>query len=240
MTGRDRILVRAGPGRAGQARMGVLLGLLLAVVAVGCSGEREGVTVPPYGRGNPVQVAGRAPRPVDPIASVAVIGDSITVGAEADLDASLRALGLQQVSIAAADGRRMTVPGDVGSGLELIDLLVAAGAPDVWVVALGTNDIGQYADAVEYAMAINDVLVRLPTDAPLVWVNTWVEFEPDQSQELNQTLAASLRVRGQATVADWAAAASPGGLLRDGVHPTPGGQARFVEVVTDAVSAWMG
>ena len=56
-------------------------------------------TIPPLGSG-----PGMAPIPVE---SVAMVGDSITVRAQAELELGLAALGLDDVEIDAVSGRRL-------------------------------------------------------------------------------------------------------------------------------------
>ena len=86
---------------------------------------------------------------------VAMVGDSITVGSTPGLEAAAEALGFE-LSIDAEVGRRMTVGSSPESGTAAIaDLLAESGVPDLWVVALGTNDVGQYDDA-EYAAQIGN------------------------------------------------------------------------------------
>ena len=75
--------------------------------------------------------------------------------------------------------------------------------PDLWVIALGTNDVANYAPE-EYRPAIVELLAAVPADAPLVWVDTYLDEHQDLSALFNVELRTALGERGQATVVDWA------------------------------------
>ena len=206
------------------------------VVLAACSSERDDVTGPGFGGG---AGAGGDPVPAPAtIETVAMIGDSITVGAEAELRRAIGRLPVELVAVDAAVGRRMTVDGAVDAGLDAVGRL-AATAPDLWVVALGTNDLGLYAGAEQYRAAIDELLAAVPRDAPLVWVDAYVAGQDERSAEFNATLADALGARGRATVVRWAPVADDDGVLRDGVHPTPAGDATFAELVAAGVADWL-
>ena len=101
--------------------------------------------------------------------TVAMIGDSITFMSTEPLQAALTDTGLEVLAIDAQVGRRITV-GEGGRpypGTAIVEFIANSDPPDVWVIALGTNDIGQYADANEFAAQVQTLLDLLPAAAPL-------------------------------------------------------------------------
>ena len=216
-----------------------LLAALLAAGAASCASEREAATVPPFGAGTAASPAiAQFPSGEVSIESVAMVGDSITVGSLAQLEAGLASLGLDELAIDAENGRRMIVDGPISSGLEAVSGLATSAPPDLWVIALGTNDVANYTPD-EYAPAIDLLLAAVPRDAPLVWVDTYIEGELAASATFNGTLRAALERRGQATVVDWASIAARDGVLFDGIHPSELGVEEFTSGVVAAVEDWM-
>ncbi len=215
-----------------------VVGVVCAVAA--CSSDRGSLTAPSFGS-RPASTVTDAVRPAgDEIRSVAMVGDSITVGARRPLADGLRSLGLDVRAIDAADGRRIAVGGQSQpSGLDVVTLL-GEDPPDLWVIALGTNDVFQYNDAEEYRAAIGALLSAIPATTPVVWVDTYLEDDPARSDVFNQALRDTLDFRGTASVADWASVAPGEGVLADGIHPSDDGAQQFGSVVTDAVAQWLG
>jgi lysophospholipase L1-like esterase len=172
--------------------------------------------------------------------TLAMIGDSITFMSTEALQAELSDTGLEVLAIDAQVGRRITV-GDSGQpypGTEIVDFIANSDPPDVWVIALGTNDIGKYADGAEFAAQVQALLDLLPAAAPLVWVDTWYGAQVDQTQLVNDTLRSVVGERDNAIVADWASHADDEGVVTfDLVHPTTDGIAVFAQVVADGVDS---
>lgn len=174
-----------------------------------------------------------------------MVGDSITVGATPALEARFDALGLDH-EIAAERGKRMVVSSSGNSGgASVTEFMVGAGGGDptsqVWVIALGTNDIGQYSSPDEIAAAVNEVLAEVPDDAALVWVDTYIRDRADQSDEVNRIIRDRVARRGNSVIAPWSANAVADGVLSgDGIHPTTDGSVWFAHVVTDTVRAFLG
>jgi lysophospholipase L1-like esterase len=213
------------------------LALALAASAAACSSDRGALSapasVPATGSVVPQGTGAGA------IDSVAMVGDSITVRSQDALADGFRSLGLDVRAIDAASGRRMTAEaGGDGSGLGAIAALVAADPPDLWVIALGSNDVFQYDTAEEYREQIVTLLDALPADAPVVWVDTYLADDPARSDEFNQALRDTLAFRGTSTVADWAAVAPGDGVLSDGIHPSDEGIQQFADVVMNSVQQW--
>ncbi len=120
----------------------------------------------------------------------------------------------------------------------MADGLAAAAAADgsttdeLWVVALGTNDIGQYEAQADVEAEIRELLTVVPPDAALVWINTWFRDRPDFTAQVNAAIQTVMAERGNATIGDWASVAPTEGVLRsDGVHPNDDGAKVFAELV---------
>jgi lysophospholipase L1-like esterase len=208
--------------------------LMLGVALSGCS---ETANAP----GREGEGAGATTVPAR--TSVVMIGDSITDGARAGLEFAFSAKGFTDVTVDAQWGRRISVGDGVSvplNGLQAVKDLQAQGAdPDVWVVALGTNDLGLYRDAAAYAEVIDQMLALLPVDKPLVWVNTFRANQLGDTVVYNSTLAERLALRGNAVLTDWFAIASAPDqevLTDDGVHPTRDGYGIFALTVADSLA----
>jgi lysophospholipase L1-like esterase len=222
-----RRLLRAGPA------------VVVGVLAVACSSDRQTLSAPSLAQ--PEDSVPTSGTGVGEIDSVAMVGDSITVRSEAPVADGFRDLGLDVRAIDAASGRRMTAEGGSdGSGLGAVIALAAADPPDLWVIALGSNDVLQYDGAEEYRAQIVTLLSALPADAPVVWVDTYLEDDPERSDQFNQALRDTLAYRGTSSVADWAAVAPGDGVLSDGIHPSDEGTHQFADVVMAAVEQWTG
>lgn len=203
----------------------------------GCSSGRGGLTAPPVGGSDPTVPAAAAERP--DVETVGIIGDSITVGSQDAIVAAVEALGVDVVAVDAASGRRLVADGTVGSGVDAARR-VAAVDPDVWVVALGTNDVPNLETPDDYAVVIDRLLREVPGDTPLVWVDVYVEWDETATAEFNRVLRDRVDARGSTVVVDWAArAAAEEDLLRDGVHPSERGGLVFAGLVADGVAAWL-
>jgi lysophospholipase L1-like esterase len=217
---------------------------ITAMVAVAaCSSDRGTLTAPSFGAPEdsaPTLDTGGAVSGTGDIASVAMVGDSITVASEMPLEDGFRGLGLDVQAIDAASGRRITAGG--GAGTSGIDAVVAMAPrrPDLWVIALGSNDVFQYDGEEAYRNEIAALLNALPADAPVVWVDTYLADDPERSAEFNRALGDTLAFRGTATMADWANVAGGDGVLRDGIHPSEEGAQQFADVVMAAVEPWLG
>lgn len=231
-------------------------GLVALVALTGCAADQTGTTssgadVPPPAiavTGDPAAISGAADGIADDAANidtVVMIGDSITRGATPALDERYELLGLDHL-IEAVNNKRIAVssPGNA-SGASIARFLAENGDGDhtdeVWVVALGTNDVGQYASPDEIAAAVNEVLAEVPDDAALVWVDTYFRDRAEAADELNAIVRERVARRGDSVIAPWTAfAPSDGVLTGDGVHPTSDGADVFAFVVTDTVRAFLG
>lgn len=213
----------------------------LALVAFGCSAGNEGNAeglepLTPLGTGGDPAGGGES----DSQPTAAMIGDSITFMSTDPLRAALSGIGLDVRAIDAQVGRRITV-GDGGQpypGTDIVEFIANSDPPDVWVIALGTNDIGQYPDAEAFGTQVQTLLDLIPDDAPLVWVDTWDGARLDQTRLVNDTLRDLVGERNNAMVVDWFSHGDDEGVItNDQVHPTPDGTLVFGQVVAGGVEA---
>lgn len=177
--------------------------------------------------------------------TVAMVGDSITVSAAEKIEAKLTALDLDVLAIDAQSGRRMTVgeQGRLYTGADIVEFVSNGTAePDLWVVALGTNDIGQYGDREHVVEQVEAVLDRMPDDVPVVWIDTWWRTRPDDAAQVNDAIRSVIDRRPGSIVVSWGAHAAANGVVAgDGVHlTTEVGTERFAEVVAGGVESLIG
>lgn len=177
------------------------------------------------------------PGPV--IDTVGVIGDSITVGAEDEIREALGDLDLDVVAVDAQEGRRLTVAHAVDAGLDAA-ARVRREDPDLWVVALGTNDVWSVADGADAKPWVDEMVDAIPAGVPLVWIDVFVEGAEGASDTVNAALVERLAERGDAIVASWHDVVVGSDLLEDGVHPTDAGDVAFAGVVARGVASWTG
>lgn len=212
-------------------RREVLLGGLAAVlsIAAGCNSRRPTSSAPAraLNAGNNF---------------LAHIGDSISVASQDALMTMLTTAGFKDPVVNAEVGRRIEVPGGLlgtTSGAEIVDYLAASPSPpNVWIIALGTNDLGQYPDAAAYQAVVEQMLARIAPDAPLVWINTFAADRLPDAERFNQVLQTVVTARGNAVIGDWnqQCTATQGGILSDGIHPNDRGVVAFVDTVKTALT----
>jgi lysophospholipase L1-like esterase len=179
--------------------------------------------------------------------SMAMVGDSLTAGSSDAIRYTLTAHGMTTMDIDGVTSRRI-VEGDGKGGRPLSGVATLYGMlgdpdihPDVWVVALGTNDIGQYDDPQQYRDLIRTVLDMLPDDVPLVWVNAFRADRAQASSEFNLVLLDEVGKRDRSVVASWFDQASRDDetqvLQGDGVHPNQHGRVVFSALVAEGIAA---
>lgn len=173
--------------------------------------------------------------PIDgPPSVVAVVGDSLTVSARDEIEAALAARGVDIVIIDGLESRRMT-GGDVRvePGIDAVESLVVEGVTaDLWVIALGTNDVGAQVGPEAFHAAATSVLDRLPPGVPVVWVDVYVRDLSEQSVAANRVLREIAATRPGMLVVDWYSNGDDVGVvIADGVHLSDPGQLRFADVI---------
>lgn len=211
----------------------------------------EAAPVPTIGIGSPVgQISGESEvRELDMIdvETIVMIGDSITTAATAALEEQFDDLGYDDVTIVSQPSKRMAVTfGDNTSGAEIAEFIAAEADDDIdpasqlWVVALGTNDIPQYGDVGDVMDAIDEVLDPIPDDAPLIWINTYFGKFVDETERVNEAIDRVIGERENSVVGRWDEVAPEDGVLtNDLVHPRPSGNIVFASLVTDTVADFL-
>ncbi len=198
---------------------------------------------------DPAEVSGDAEaRAVDAqaIDTIVMIGDSITVGSLPALEERFAGMGFGDVIIQAENGKRIAqeVTGNA-SGVSIAESLVSTGvagdpSEELWVVALGTNDIGQYADESEVEGVVKEMLAVVPDGVALVWVDTYLPNDPDGAALINDAVRDRLAERGNAVVAEWSAVADREGVLSsDMIHPSEQGSEVFAATVAATVARFL-
>lgn len=174
-------------------------------------------------------------------ASVAVVGDSLTESAAGEIEATLAGRGIATITIEGLTNRRMVRVADgVPPGTEAVSDVLAApgGEPDLWVIALGTNDVGGAASPEEFAADMRTLLGGVPADAPVVWVDVFVGDMDAESRAANAVIRDVLAARPEWSVVDWYSRGDDVGVITDdGVHLTDDGQWIFANDIADAVLA---
>jgi lysophospholipase L1-like esterase len=173
--------------------------------------------------------------PADLPDSVAVVGDSLTESAQQEITAYLKALGIDVVTIDGAQNRRMTHGDRPDPGIDIVDRIQKVADPELWVIALGTNDVGAEVSPEQYGNDVENVLAAIPADAPVVWVDVWIRDRQPQVEAANTVLRDTLAGRADSIVADWFAHGDdPGIITADGVHLTNDGRYMFAATIAAA------
>lgn len=178
-----------------------------------------------------------------PAGSVAIVGDSLTVGYWAGLDDVVRTAGFGPFRLEARSARRTLVPIEGStSGIDAVRHIRHDGFDArVWVVALGTNDINLTSNSPgEPDRTINAMLDEIGPGHLIVWVNVHAGRSSANAHVFNTRLAAVAAGRRDLYVADWSslAQANPQWMREDGVHNTAEGAVqRNLFVVTQALWA---
>jgi hypothetical protein len=111
---------------------------------------------------------------------------------------------------------------------------------ELWVIALGTNDINQYANPAELAGIVNEMLSIVPAESGLIWVDTFWRAEPEATAGINSIIEDRVINRGDSAVAYWSAVADDEGNLRtDGVHPRDAGSLVFASTISDTIRTFL-
>jgi lysophospholipase L1-like esterase len=173
--------------------------------------------------------------PDDLPATVAVVGDSLTLSAQQEITAYLTGIGIEVLEVDGAVNRRMTGGSDPDPGIDVIEHLADNAEPELWVIALGTNDVGSSVSPDQFGADVEALLDAIPDDAPLVWVDLWIRDRPEQTATANAVLRSILGRRSQTAVADWFSHGEDAGLVAgDGVHLTDDGRYMFAATIAAA------
>ena len=75
--------------------------------------------------------------------------------------------------------------------------------PDVWAIALGTNDVGKYKNADDYAALIDQMLAMPDAKVPIVWVDVYNPNQMAGTKMFNAVLRERAGARDNTTVLSW-------------------------------------
>ncbi len=232
-----------------------LLGLAACTSTSSEASSADGVAgadlpLPTIGLGSEIgQISGGADvRAIDTgsVESIVMIGDSITVGSQPLLEEQFDQLGFADVTIVAQNSKRIAQDiSDNPSGADIAAFVAGdsgrAGDEQLWIVALGTNDISAYGSVDDIVGQMETLLLSVPADAPLVWVNTYFEGRPEDTAEVNTAIEQIVGSRSNAVVGRWSEIAPSDGVLSgDGVHPNSDGAKVFAALVTTTVADFLG
>jgi lysophospholipase L1-like esterase len=207
--------------------------------------DAVGGTTPSKGSTDDTDPSPRQRDLVDSISSVAMVGDSITAASTPALRDAFSELGIDddKIVIDGETSRRIEngsgKNGHALGGVRVLTALLEDGAdPSVWVIALGTNDVGLFGTPQECAELIEKITALLPPPVPLVWVNVYRETSLRQTRVFNEVLDGVIAARGDAVIADWYAVATDPDvdvLRSDHLHPNEEGQLAFANLVVQAL-----
>jgi len=173
-------------------------------------------------------------------ATVAVVGDSLTLSAHDEIADELGRLGLDVLVVDGVESRRMTAGStSLPSGLDAIETIRAeyVDEPDLWVIALGTNDVGAQVDDDRFRDDLAAVLAAVGPDAPVVWVDLWIRDHRDDVVAANGLIRDVIADRSPPSgVVGWFAhGADDGTITGDGVHLTDRGRQAFATAIANQV-----
>jgi lysophospholipase L1-like esterase len=226
-------------------RAGASTGLLAVIAACGDGGvhssasDKNGTIAQP---GAPTGV-GELPAPEVTRTKFAMVGDSITKASSKTLTEVLGNQGFTDITIEAETSRRITV-GDGRreplSGVKTLFTMISDGVdPDVWGIAMGTNDVGKYKGADEYAGLIDQMMSMPDANVPIVWVDVYNPNQLDGTKLFNEVLRERADARGNTTVLSWFDLASDPKekiLRTDHIHPNERGTLVFADLVSSALA----
>ena len=184
-------------------------------------------------------VASAAPAPASTgTGRIAVVGDSLTQGTMRYQPDACSAVGWAETTIDAhvSRGVRTKVKSDPHTGLTAVDFVrETAGEPDMWVVALGTNDAGIYPKD-KHADLIRQMMDRIGSGHSVMWVNIYLPGTRTRMAAWNSALDTVAAERpAELSVFDWASVASnQRWMAGDLVHCTGKGYEHRATAIAEA------
>jgi lysophospholipase L1-like esterase len=173
----------------------------------------------------------------------AMVGDSITKASTASLTEALTSRGFVDIDIEAEVSRRIAVgdgKGEPLSGVKTLFTMISEGvAPDVWAIAMGTNDAGKYETREEYADLIQQMMSMIDPRVPILWVDVYNPNQIAGTKMFNKVLHEQADKRGNTTVVSWFDLASDPSekiLRTDHIHPNAKGTEVFAGLVSAALA----
>ena len=171
-----------------------------------------------------------------------IVGDSLTGGNQSYIRSQLQQSGLSAVRVEGLSGRRIGVSFDFkgrrDSGIARVRMLRAAGVDsDLWVIQLGTNDLGAIENCrcpsrVGFALSmIQDLVDEIGRDASIAWVTVHDRERPAVADDFNTAVYLAALAHPRMTMIQWKrlAVQRPDWFLDD-VHPNIAGLRAFTEM----------
>jgi lysophospholipase L1-like esterase len=226
-------------------RAGASAGFLAVVAACGDNGVRSATSnknAPSAAQPLPTGV-GKLPAAQVTRTKFAMVGDSITKASSKTLTTALENEGFTDIKIEAEVSRRIAVgdgKAEPLSGVKTLFTMMSDGVdPDVWAIAMGTNDAGKYKNADEYGALIDQMMSMPDAAKPLIWVDVYNPNQLAGTKLFNEVLRDRAAARGNTTVLSWFDLASDPKekILRDDhIHPNDKGTLVFADLVSAALA----
>jgi lysophospholipase L1-like esterase len=228
-------------------RAGASTGFLAVLAACGDSGvhsqasNKNGAT----GDQSSPSGVGKLPAPAADVTRTkfAMVGDSITKASSTALTDVLKTQGYTDITIEAETSRRIAVgdgKAEPLSGIKTLFTMISDGVnPDVWGIAMGTNDVGKYKTADEYGSLIDQMLAMPDAKVPIVWVDVYNPNQLPGTKLFNEVLRERAAARANTTVLSWFDLASDPKekiLRTDHIHPNEKGTVVFADLVSAALA----
>jgi lysophospholipase L1-like esterase len=226
-------------------RAGASAGFLAAVAACGDNGVRSAASnknAPSAAQPLPTGVGKLPAAAAVTRTKFAMVGDSITKASSKSLTTVLENQGFTDINIEAEVSRRIAVgdgKAEPLSGVKTLSTMMSDGVdPDVWAIAMGTNDVGKYKTADEYATVIDQMMSMPDANKPMVWVDVYNPNQLAGTKLFNEVLRERAAARGNTSVLSWFDLASDPKekILRDDhIHPNEKGTLVFADLVSAAL-----
>ena len=228
-------------------RAGASTGFLAVLAACGDSGVHSRASTQNGATGDPSSPSGvgKLPAPAADVTRTkfAMVGDSITKASSTALTDVLKNQGYTDITIEAETSRRIAVgdgKAEPLSGIKTLFTMISDGVnPDVWGIAMGTNDVGKYKTADEYGSLIDQMLSMPDAKVPIVWVDVYNPNQLPGTKLFNEVLRERAAARANTTVLSWFDLASDPKekiLRTDHIHPNEKGTVVFADLVSAALA----
>ena len=226
-------------------RAGASTGLLAVLAACGESGVHSQASNKNGATGDPSSPSGVGKLPATEVTRTkfAMVGDSITKASSKILTEVLGNQGFTDINIEAEVSRRIAVgdgKAEPLSGVKTLFTMISDGIqPDVWGIAMGTNDVGKYKTTDEYAALIDQMLAMPDAKVPILWVDVYNPNQLAGTKMFNEVLRERASARANTTVLSWFDLASDPKekiLRTDHIHPNEKGTLVFADLVSAALA----
>ncbi|WP_022919278.1 SGNH/GDSL hydrolase family protein [Ruania albidiflava] len=226
-----------------RARVAVLLGLLLVLTACPAPPSEDGASSPSRNEGSAGGPTGDGAGPGRQQLTIAVVGDSITVGSDPTFapgqvseDSWVRYAVGDPVELTGGWARWGATTAEMAAAVEPVPA-------DVLVIMAGTNDLAAGTPTAQVAQNLEDIVATVGAQDVLLCAVPPLDARPDVVPPFNEFLERTAEDRGWAWVDPAAEIRSEGhfapGMSVDGVHPTQAGATQLgVHVRSELLSGF--